>query len=241
MYTHSASSYKAQQTQSTGQVVSVLQGPSVAAGQTGVAVWNSCLLLTRLLDALTQQSPTWLEHKTVVELGCGAGLASISAAKLGASRVLATDGNSNVVELAKRNIICNDVQHKAEAITLQWGFLDAVDYADTADVIIGSDLTYNAGSWRVLAETLATILKPGGIVVYLTPGHAGFNVDGEVSGFMNVVQSEGLQQINDPPPPLKNISKTLLACLSPQEKIVLDATGGARVILLQKPSIKRLA
>ena len=77
----------------------------MAAGRTGVAVWNSGLLLMHLFDALTIQSPSWLEHKTLVELGCGAGMASISAAKLGASRVLATDGNADVVALTKENIL----------------------------------------------------------------------------------------------------------------------------------------
>lgn len=215
----------------------------MGAGRTGVAVWNSCLLLTRLLDALTRQSPSWLDNKTVVELGCGAGLASISAAKLGASQVLATDGNSDVVELAKQNVNRNQVGERMEATTLQWGFLDAVDYADIADVVIGSDLTYNSGSWRVLAETLSTILKPGGIVLYLTPGHAGFNVDGEINGFLSVVQSEGFEIVGEGssvPPPFQNLSRTLLQCLSPQEKSVLDATGGARVILLRKPVVRKL-
>jgi len=220
----------------------VLQGSSVGAGQTGVAVWNSCLLLTRLLDALTKQSPKWLENKTVVELGCGVGLASISAAKLGATRVLATDGNVNVIELAKQNVNRNQVGDIVETTTLQWGFLDAVDYANVADVVIGSDLTYNSGSWRVLAETLSTILKPGGIVVYLTLGHAAFNVDGELNGFLSVVQSEGFEIVGEgSSPPFQNTSRTLLQCLSPQEETVLDATGGARVVLLRKRVLKKLS
>lgn len=213
----------------------------MGAGRTGVAVWNSCLLLTRLLDALTKQSPSWLEGKTVVELGCGAGLASVSCAKFGASRVLATDGNANVVGLTKKNIARNQVDDRVEAMSLQWGFLQAVDYSDLADVMIGSDLTYNSGSWKVLAETLSTVLKPEGTVIYLTLGHAGFNVNGELSGFLSVLQSEGLQVVGDPPPPFQNLSRTLLQCLSPQEKSVLDATGGARVVLLRKPGIKKLS
>ena len=210
----------------------------LGAGQTGVAVWNSGLLLTRLLDALTETTtPSWLEQKTVVELGCGTGLASIATAKLGASLVLATDGNPNVVKLANENIQCNQVDEMVKATTLQWGFLDAVEYTNVADVVIGSDLTYNSGTWRLLAETLSTILKPGGIVVYLTLGHAGFNVDGEVNGFLSVVQSEGLalvSQGSNAPPPFRNLSQTLHQCISPEEKSIVDATGGARVIILRK-------
>lgn len=50
---------------------------------------------------------------------------------------------------------------------LQWGLLDATEYDTSADVIIGSDLTYNSGSWVALAETMSTLLKDEGIVIYL--------------------------------------------------------------------------
>lgn len=220
----------------------MLQG-NVGAGRTGVAVWNSCLLLTRLLDTLTRQDSSWLKDKTVVELGSGAALASIAAAKLGAKQVLATDGNPNVVELANRNIQRNQVEDKVEATTLQWSFLDAVDYVDVADVVIGSDLTYNSGTWRVLAETFSTILKPGGVVLYLTLGHAGFNVEGELNGFLSVVQSEGLELVgeSDAASPFQMLSKSLAQCISTKEQSVLDATGGVRVVVLRKPVIKKLS
>ena len=108
--------------QSTGQGISVLQG-NVSAGRTGVAVWNSCILLTRLLDTLTVQDTSWLKGKTVVELGCGTALASITAAKLGASRVLATDGNPSIVELARQNIIRNQVRRQSRGSIAAVGLL----------------------------------------------------------------------------------------------------------------------
>ena len=56
---------------STGDKISILQGTGDAgggsvAGRTGVAVWNSCLLLVRLFDKLG--SRIW-KDKTVLELG----------------------------------------------------------------------------------------------------------------------------------------------------------------------------
>jgi hypothetical protein len=42
----------------------------------------------------------------------------------------------------------------------------AADYENIADVVIRSDLTYNAGSWVALAETMSAVLKPEGIVIY---------------------------------------------------------------------------
>lgn len=144
-----------------------------------VAVWNSGILLFRLLDALNGRFPGLLRDKTVMELGCGAGLSSIAASRLGARRVVATDANAEVLELARRNVERNidrggggggDVGSGEPAVTtasLQWGIMDAAEYEGVAEVVIGSDLTYNSGSWLALSETMATILKPGGIVIYL--------------------------------------------------------------------------
>jgi SAM-dependent methyltransferase len=188
----------------------------------------------------------FLKGKTVMELGCGTGLASIAASLLGATRVLATDGNPNVIELAQQNVNRNQVQQNVEPTLLSWGFLNACDYAETADLVIGSDLTYNSGTWRLLAETVSTVIKPGGMVLYLTLGHAGFNVEGELRGFLSVVQSEGQLEIITEreavaaaaPSPLNNLSQTLLDTIkTPQEQSVLDGTGGVRVVLLFKPKL----
>jgi len=240
----------------TQDILSILQGDAVGAGRTGVAVWNSGLLLTRLLDALTISNSKWLQGKTVIELGAGTGLASIAVGKFGAKRVIATDGNPDVVDLAQQNINRNfkfdeesSEDRRIMATPLSWGFLDASDYMDTADVIIGSDLTYNSGTWKILSETFSTVLKPGGIVLYLSLGHAGFNVNGELNGFLSVVTSEGQLEVlpdyynsnngsmnDDPnwPLPVSSVSKTLSQCISKEEQTVLNGTGGAKVVVLRK-------
>lgn len=236
---------------STGDVLTIAQGTADGAsrtvqGRTGVAVWNSALLLTRLMDAISAQEAkasisqdrSLLRDKTVLELGCGCGLSSIAAAKLGASRVIATDGNSEVVQLAKYNAEKNDGQTIVETAELKWGLLNAADYFDEADIIIGSDLTYNSGSWKVLAETMGAVLKPNGLVVYLSLGHSGFNVSGELAGFLSVLESEGLEIIDEKTSrwPLKGVVSSmpqlLASCVNPSDKSVLDANGGAKVVLL---------
>ena len=105
-------------------------------------------------------------------MGCGVGLSSLAVAKLGASSVLVTDANTEVLELAQRNIEQNNLNGIIKTTALQWGLMDATEYENTADIVIGSDLTYNSGSWVVLAETMPTILKPNGIVIYLTLGQS---------------------------------------------------------------------
>ena len=70
------------------------------------------------------------------------------------------------VERNNRNGVFSDGA-TVDVAALRWGALDAMEYDGVADVIIGSDLTYNSGSWVALAESMATILKPDGIVIYL--------------------------------------------------------------------------
>ena len=40
---------------------------------------------------------------------------------------------------------------------------------------------------------MSTILKQDGIVIYLTFGHSGFNVGGELGGFLSVVENTGMR------------------------------------------------
>ncbi len=258
---------------------------SSVAGRTGVAIWNSGLLLTRLLDqinmslqqrnqketqtqSITQNNPLLFNGKTVLELGCGTGLVSVASSKLGANYVYATDGNKEVLELAKFNLEKNGIypidtnlttnpnngieegsNKHGEAMSLQWGSLDAIDYYDTADVIIGSDLTYNSGSWRVLVDTFASVLKPNGYVLYLTLGHSGFNVSGELNGFMTVVQSSGLLQVVDennsnnddwPFPGVGSLESLLSSSLSEKERSFISSTGGYRIIVLKRKQLKKM-
>ena len=143
-----------------------------------VAVWNSGILLTRLLVKMNLMSnSTLFKDKTTIELGCGTALSSIAVGKIigalgdggGAtsSVVIATDNNPEVLLLAKRNIERNNLSSVVRTEMLQWGSMSAMDYENCADIVIGSDLTYNSGSWLALAETMSIILKPEGIVIYL--------------------------------------------------------------------------
>ena len=275
------------------QIITVSQGTTgnsnnrsvTTTGRTGVAVWNSCLLLTRMLDALNvsqsqsqSQSQTMnllnnnndhnnalFRNRVVLELGAGTGLASIAAYKMGAKRVIATDGNEEVVDLARRNIAqnmniddgrANNSNSCITAKQLKWGVLDAMDYANTADFIIGSDLTYNSGTWKILAETVATILKQpqpraihknndnsdgSGTFLYLTLGHSGFSAVGEVAGFVSVAEGEGLYVVKEGSSewPFAGTTATLKELLlekcirGPEEREVLSGTGGVQVLVMK--------
>lgn len=236
--------------QSTSEDILIYQGSAddsngngkEISGRTGTVLWNSGICLTRLLDQISKYDSNILKGKTVLELGTGTGLASIAASKLGAKYVIATDGNEEVISIVTKNMQWNGVDAtKGESKKLSWGFIDAADYYDAADVVIGSDLTYNSGAWKALAETLEAVLKPDGICIYLTLGHTGFNVNSEVGGFLTVISSgrslEVIDEITSPSWPFKNIKnleKALLGSFSKNEREVVQGTGGLRIVVLRK-------
>lgn len=229
---------------SSGSTLTIRQQAS-GSGSTGLAVWNSALLMTRLVAALFDSSN--LDRipnlpKSISELGTGTALVSCALGRLlPDSQILATDGNPNVVSLAKTNIELNQLARNVQAQQLQWGLLNAMDYSETFDLVVGSDLTYNSGTWRVLAETMETILKDDGYILYLSLGHDGFNVNAELDGgFLSVAKEQvGLVEV----PTYQGISVTSLLdqiILPSERKQILSS--GVRVVVLQKSSyLKRLA
>jgi Lysine methyltransferase len=68
---------------------------------TGATVWPAAMVLVKYLE---RHATTLLYNKRVVDLGTGTGLTSIAAALLGARRVVCTDGEAPVVQLARDNI-----------------------------------------------------------------------------------------------------------------------------------------
>jgi len=224
-----------------------------------VAVWNSALLLGWLLEAIVAANPNWLPTKRVVEAGCGAGLVSLMASKLGAKSVWATDGNPAAVSLTQSNFDLNEIPYATTmdplddnvggnsgnnsnnvVSVMQWGELKVpLEWMmGQVDVIFGSDLTCNSGSWRVLAETMESLLSKTGIAICLSLGHSGFNVRGEMDGFVNVAKQVGLIELsvrdNFPSLPTGNSSLDALlqSVVLPSERPILAATGGAQVIVL---------
>jgi hypothetical protein len=81
--------------------------------------------------------------------------------------IFAADGDPEVLDRVGRDGSSGIVLRTAR---LRWGsaaVAAVADYGSFANVVIGSDLTCNGGSWAALAETVSAILEPGGIVIYL--------------------------------------------------------------------------
>jgi predicted nicotinamide N-methyase len=226
----------------------IIRQQAGGSGATGMTVWNSGLVLAMLLDDLVEmlsaspRSEDFWSGQDVLELGCGTGIGSIAAHLLGARSVVATDGNEKVLELTRSNIRRNCISAckgplSIEAKQLQWGLLSAMDFSESASLVLGADLTYNAGSWRVLAETMATVLpfNGKGRIIYLSMGHEGFNVNAEMDGFLSVAREVGLVTTSH----FEGIDLSLLLqnSLTSLGKNVLEQSGGTRVVVLKRKTI----
>ena len=69
----------------------------------------------------TQLCLEWLERlikpgSSVIDVGCGSGILSIAAAKLGADRVLAVDVDKKAVELARESAVLNNVGNRIDIV-----------------------------------------------------------------------------------------------------------------------------
>jgi 2-polyprenyl-3-methyl-5-hydroxy-6-metoxy-1,4-benzoquinol methylase len=154
-------------------VVDLFQDPVryvASVDGTGSVVWSSSFVLAELLTrGAVPGIPVNLEGRSVIELGAGLGLCSIVCAKLGASKILATDGSEGVVELLARNAQVNlPLEPSFKAMRLQWGDLEATAPLGKFDIVVLADVTYgsNRGSWAALVATVQALCTKGTMVVW---------------------------------------------------------------------------
>jgi predicted nicotinamide N-methyase len=110
-----------------------------------------------------------LHGARVVELGCGLGLPAI-AAGLAGGRVLATDWSPDAVEAAARNAERNGVA--LETLVARWSPSDELVARGPFDLVIGSDLLYEARNVPQLLELLPRLVSERGEVWIADPGRA---------------------------------------------------------------------
>ena len=91
---------------------------------------------------------------TVIDYGCGSGILSIAAARLGASRVVAVDIDPQAVEATRDNAARNEVSVLARE--------PAGPALEAADVVVANIL---ANPLRVLAPLLGSLVRPRGRLV----------------------------------------------------------------------------
>ena len=105
----------------------------------------------------TQLCLEWLERlikpgSSVIDVGCGSGILSIAAAKLGADRVLALDVDEKAVELAKESAVLNHVGNRIDIVTGSVKeILDGIYSITHAPIVVAN----------ILSRTLINLLTQG--------------------------------------------------------------------------------
>lgn len=125
---------------------------------TGSWVWGSALVLSAWM-ATQGQLLFHFQDKTILELGAGAGLPGLTAALLGASRVVLTDIAQLVPGLVK-NVEANGLQDRVEVREHVWGsdeFPSRPGESGEFDLILMSDVFYDAEEMAALAKTLKRV------------------------------------------------------------------------------------
>ena len=120
----------------------------------GAAVWDAAVVLASYLPQLTLTGG-WAGSR-LLEVGCGAGLLAIAAARLGAA-VTATDLDQRVLELCAENAEANGVGRLVTTGRLEWGELGAVEELAGGsgwDMILAADCLYQPAATRPLLKTL---------------------------------------------------------------------------------------
>lgn len=121
-------------------------------------IWPSSFLLGRHLRHLAP------EGKSLLELGCGMGAASLIASGYGFRKILATDINRLALDFTRANIAANNLDH-----LLQTRLVDVCSPpADLGlfDVIAASELLYLDELHRPLLKFLVRHLAPGGQALF---------------------------------------------------------------------------
>ncbi len=114
--------------------------------ETGGSAWDSGL---SLCDYMEQWCP--VRDLSVLELGSGVGYSAIFAHKLGAKRVVATDGDGDVLRLLRAN--CAPYAG-IEASQAAWG-AEMTQTVAEFDLVIGADLIYDKDQHAALQQTVA--------------------------------------------------------------------------------------
>jgi len=148
-------------------------------------LWRSGVALARELDGAR------LDGLRVVELGCGLGVPSISAARAGAS-VLATDNCPEALELVARNADANGV--RVDTAVVDWAEPGALIERAPFDLVLAADVLYERGSVAPLLSLLPQLAPQGWLAdpgrppagAFLEEAHRRWTVETRVRGVVRV-------------------------------------------------------
>jgi predicted nicotinamide N-methyase len=122
-----------------------------------------------------------LENESLLEIGCGTGLASIVCCLVGGIRsVVMTDYNPRILQVVQQNIDFNGCSEKARVECLDWFNIEASNLRHQKfHKIIGADLIYDVSHAEAVPKVLAHFLEKSptaAIYIVLASKHVTFLV-----------------------------------------------------------------
>jgi 2-polyprenyl-3-methyl-5-hydroxy-6-metoxy-1,4-benzoquinol methylase len=122
------------------------------------SVWPVSRALALKIIGDGNQSRKLSPNSSVLELGCGLGLAGIAALKAGHS-VTFSDYDASALNYARKNAELNGF-HSAKFLGLNWKSPLPMSF----DVIIGADLTWDLDLVPHMINVFSEMLKPDGVI-----------------------------------------------------------------------------
>ena len=122
----------------------------------GVPFWATVWPAAQLLARVVQAEPAWVWGQTVLDLGCGSGVAGIAALDAGAHHVVAHDRDPVALAIAAKNAAANGVPLRLHGTPL----LHAPCPAPITCILVG-DLFYERATAVVLEAWLRTARQRG--------------------------------------------------------------------------------
>jgi methyltransferase-like protein 23 len=158
----------------------------------GLMLWESAVALAEEIAA----RPSLFRGATVLELGCGVGLAGLVAHHLGA-HVVQTDHDQAALDLAAHNAVLNDFAGVTQHLGDWHNWNDDRRY----DIIIGADVGYDGDDHAAVLHILARNLAPGGTALLADPGRTelpAFLARAQVAGWRVVTSSRQMADAKNP-------------------------------------------
>eukprot|EP00980_Cylindrotheca_fusiformis_P004559 scaffold975_cov90-Cylindrotheca_fusiformis.AAC.2 len=138
----------------------------VPTKSTGLALW-SC---SQILSGYLADNANFVKGKNVLELGSGLGLCGIMSYLLGASKVIATDGDLDVLQNLRYNMKQNDIPVHTSSVScpqLIWGqgLKTFQNVYSKQSVILATEVFYVPDVVDPLWHTVDELLEPNGVFI----------------------------------------------------------------------------